>query len=121
MGRAQPLSTALVALVALAVGFLLAGQIKAQLLTPSNQVRSEEHTSELQSPCNLVCRLLLDTKTRLIAEPHEARRGHPRAPTCHPGRATPGAPGAGPRAARGRAPRRTLPSSFASRAKRWSE
>src|SRR5256885_11824354 len=38
MGRAQPLSTALVALVALAVGFLLAGQIKAQLLTPSNQV-----------------------------------------------------------------------------------
>src|SRR5256885_5305371 len=23
------------------------------------QVRSEEHTSELQSPCNLVCRLLL--------------------------------------------------------------
>src|SRR5256885_9939223 len=24
--------------------------------------RSEEHTSELQSPCNLVCRLLLDTK-----------------------------------------------------------
>src|SRR5688500_20051613 len=23
--------------------------------------RSEEHTSELQSPCNLVCRLLLDT------------------------------------------------------------
>src|SRR6266705_811429 len=38
MGRAQPLSTALVALVALAVGFLLAGQVKAQLLTPSNQV-----------------------------------------------------------------------------------
>src|SRR5256885_11565726 len=24
-------------------------------------VRSEEHTSELQSPCNLVCRLLLET------------------------------------------------------------
>src|SRR5256885_9929884 len=24
--------------------------------------RSEEHTSELQSPCNLVCRLLLDKK-----------------------------------------------------------
>lgn len=38
MGRSQPLSTALVALVALAVGFLLAGQLKAQLLTPSNQV-----------------------------------------------------------------------------------
>src|SRR5688500_19797895 len=24
--------------------------------------RSEEHTSELQSPCNIVCRLLLETK-----------------------------------------------------------
>src|SRR5256885_10940730 len=26
------------------------------------QPRSEEHTSELQSPCNLVCRLLLEKK-----------------------------------------------------------
>src|SRR5256885_4038701 len=26
--------------------------------------RSEEHTSELQSPCNLVCRLLLEKKNR---------------------------------------------------------
>src|SRR5688500_19495564 len=26
------------------------------------ETRSEEHTSELQSPCNLVCRLLLDKK-----------------------------------------------------------
>src|SRR5256885_5725567 len=25
-------------------------------------LRSEEHTSELQSPCNLVCRLLLEKK-----------------------------------------------------------
>src|SRR2546426_1816105 len=28
----------------------------------SAEVRSEEHTSELQSPCNLVCRLLLEKK-----------------------------------------------------------
>src|SRR5256885_6742443 len=28
------------------------------------QPRSEEHTSELQSPCNLVCRLLLEKKKR---------------------------------------------------------
>src|SRR5256885_13150678 len=28
----------------------------------SMQLRSEEHTSELQSPCNLVCRLLLGKK-----------------------------------------------------------
>src|SRR2546426_7695810 len=39
-------------------------------LAPGSQVepgqeitlRSEEHTSELQSPCNLVCRLLLEKK-----------------------------------------------------------
>src|SRR2546426_9115025 len=29
------------------------------------QVRSEEHTSELQSPCNLVCRLLLEKKKNI--------------------------------------------------------
>src|SRR5256885_10833508 len=29
-----------------------------------NTVRSEEHTSELQSPCNLVCRLLLEKKKK---------------------------------------------------------
>src|SRR5256885_10460882 len=28
-----------------------------------HDLRSEEHTSELQSPCNLVCRLLLEKKT----------------------------------------------------------
>src|SRR5256885_8593582 len=28
--------------------------------------RSEEHTSELQSPCNLVCRLLLEKKKHTI-------------------------------------------------------
>src|SRR3989454_1974870 len=30
----------------------------------SARVRSEEHTSELQSPCNLVCRLLLEKKKK---------------------------------------------------------
>ena len=29
---------------------------------PVIRTRSEEHTSELQSPCNLVCRLLLEKK-----------------------------------------------------------
>src|SRR2546426_5231460 len=28
--------------------------------------RSEEHTSELQSPCNLVCRLLLEKKKKQL-------------------------------------------------------
>src|SRR5256885_5352343 len=32
-------------------------------------VRSEEHTSELQSPCNLVCRLLLEKKKKHENEP----------------------------------------------------
>src|SRR5256885_7430879 len=30
----------------------------------SSSSRSEEHTSELQSPCNLVCRLLLEKKKK---------------------------------------------------------
>src|SRR2546426_5213437 len=30
--------------------------------TRAREPRSEEHTSELQSPCNLVCRLLLEKK-----------------------------------------------------------
>src|SRR6516162_10172480 len=32
------------------------------LLVSFDSSRSEEHTSELQSPCNLVCRLLLEKK-----------------------------------------------------------
>src|SRR5256885_5282882 len=32
--------------------------------------RSEEHTSELQSPCNLVCRLLLEKKKYSTASHH---------------------------------------------------
>src|SRR5256885_3557725 len=32
--------------------------------TPPAPTRSEEHTSELQSPCNLVCRLLLEKKKK---------------------------------------------------------
>src|SRR5256885_8265398 len=31
---------------------------------PARGGRSEEHTSELQSPCNLVCRLLLEKKKK---------------------------------------------------------
>src|SRR5256885_6356561 len=33
---------------------------------PTGLSRSEEHTSELQSPCNLVCRLLLEKKKLMI-------------------------------------------------------
>src|SRR2546426_8448144 len=35
-----------------------------RVLVVGRPSRSEEHTSELQSPCNLVCRLLLEKKKR---------------------------------------------------------
>src|SRR5256885_8600379 len=52
--------------------------------------RSEEHTSELQSPCNLVCRLLLEKKKLHVLEVsrkqehsnHAKRLNHSRLP-CH--------------------------------------
>src|SRR3989454_8031485 len=54
------------ALPTFTVGFLL---LDALLLAYSGfalgrRMRSEEHTSELQSPCNLVCRLLLEKKKK---------------------------------------------------------
>src|SRR2546426_3422510 len=36
--------------------------LEHQRLLRGDDARSEEHTSELQSPCNLVCRLLLEKK-----------------------------------------------------------
>src|SRR2546426_1753161 len=39
--------------------YVLAGVGESLTRSP---LRSEEHTSELQSPCNLVCRLLLEKK-----------------------------------------------------------
>src|SRR2546426_1368047 len=44
------------------------GKSRARLLSTQQKKvtfkRSEEHTSELQSPCNLVCRLLLEKKKK---------------------------------------------------------
>src|SRR5256885_12471405 len=45
----------------------LAGQVEIVPAEKESQLlerRSEEHTSELQSPCNLVCRLLLEKKNQ---------------------------------------------------------
>src|SRR2546426_5812669 len=36
--------------------------LRSGVADPALLLRSEEHTSELQSPCNLVCRLLLEKK-----------------------------------------------------------
>src|SRR5256885_13087910 len=41
----------------------------SSLSRPSLMKRSEEHTSELQSPCNLVCRLLLEKKKHRTSLP----------------------------------------------------
>src|SRR2546426_8117505 len=53
---------------------LYVGQIELENI---GSKRSEEHTSELQSPCNLVCRLLLEKKktkkTQQAAPTHETR------------------------------------------------
>src|SRR2546426_6477428 len=50
---------------ALGIGFGIAytpGASREEILRVFRVARSEEHTSELQSPCNLVCRLLLEKK-----------------------------------------------------------
>src|SRR5256885_9715221 len=54
------------------------------------EFRSEEHTSELQSPCNLVCRLLLEKKK--TRPPHLAPRPYcavPAPPSTRQYRAAP--------------------------------
>src|SRR2546426_11611809 len=42
------------------------GEPRVRRRAPRAVMRSEEHTSELQSPCNLVCRLLLEKKKKKI-------------------------------------------------------
>src|SRR5256885_11775459 len=49
--------------------------LAAQLRTARE--RSEEHTSELQSPCNLVCRLLLEKKKNKSLDKHDYPREGP--------------------------------------------
>src|SRR5256885_10762017 len=41
-----------------------ARELAVALRVRASWIRSEEHTSELQSPCNLVCRLLLEKKKK---------------------------------------------------------
>src|SRR5256885_6773888 len=52
-----------------------------------HRFRSEEHTSELQSPCNLVCRLLLEkkknTRSRSSLSRHILASHDPFTHTCH--------------------------------------
>src|SRR5256885_12101010 len=52
----------------------------AQAAGRGGRHRSEEHTSELQSPCNLVCRLLLEKKkknaTRTLTKSYDTPPSH---------------------------------------------
>src|SRR5256885_14487976 len=43
------------------------GAVRNLIIRQDTPGRSEEHTSELQSPCNLVCRLLLEKKKRTLS------------------------------------------------------
>src|SRR5688572_32754045 len=56
-----PLPIIAVVMLAIGVQFLLMGLL-AEMLVRTYHERSEEHTSELQSQSNLVCRLLLEKK-----------------------------------------------------------
>src|SRR5256885_13165533 len=47
-------------------GEMACGTIGPGRLSEPDAIRSEEHTSELQSPCNLVCRLLLEKKKNTV-------------------------------------------------------
>src|SRR5256885_6455456 len=49
----------------------------ARVVTKETLTRSEEHTSELQSPCNLVCRLLLEKKKTIPTKFYILVRHHP--------------------------------------------
>src|SRR2546426_8538859 len=58
-----------------------------ELLVRASAARSEEHTSELQSPCNLVCRLLLEKKKnssmQYVERQHTSRRIRKRSASCY--------------------------------------
>src|SRR5256885_9674153 len=75
----QPRRLALLAYLAAATppGFHRRDSLLA-LFWPELDQRSEEHTSELQSPCNLVCRLLLEKKKH--AQAHRRSSVYPYRP-----------------------------------------
>src|SRR5260370_10938315 len=60
---------------------LNAGRSRRRLRGASFTYRSEEHTSELQSHLNLVCRLLLEKKKRKLCRRNGNRTSHA-SPSC---------------------------------------
>src|SRR5256885_13140736 len=69
VGRALPLAACRVFCPCLVDGAPTTG--------PRSARRSEEHTSELQSPCNLVCRLLLEKKKNTPTPPQTTTHSSP--------------------------------------------
>src|SRR5256885_12063195 len=55
---------------------LLRKAIELNAFEEGRNKRSEEHTSELQSPCNLVCRLLLEKKKKTQLKQPAAQLPH---------------------------------------------
>src|SRR5260221_6162986 len=62
----------------------LAGNIRYRygIATRIHPTRSEEHTSELQSHSDLVCRLLLENETETLRSPVTRRSRMPRSSSC---------------------------------------
>src|SRR5260370_15658619 len=56
----------------------LAGGVMAARSVETKPARSEEHTSELQSHLNLVCRLLLEKKKKIMSEVDDSVSEHRR-------------------------------------------
>src|SRR5205807_5309400 len=59
---------------AMAYRLLRAVRTQGEIALQDGRHRSEEHTSELQSPCNLVCRLLLEKKKTSSTTTFRSRR-----------------------------------------------
>src|SRR5438876_2101631 len=72
------------------------GRFEARAVVQAANLRSEEHTSELQSPVHLVCRLLLEKKKWCHHQTLRSRLPRERVPRAPPNSAT--VPGQGLRA-----------------------
>src|SRR5256885_12995936 len=66
---ALPISSLPIAFLAAALVSIVLERALYRRLYRATDLRSEEHTSELQSPCNLVCRLLLEKKKKNMIMP----------------------------------------------------
>src|SRR2546426_8976700 len=73
--KTRTMTRAFLGVALLAAAAAAHGQVEARSAWVRGTVRgqrSEEHTSELQSPCNLVCRLLLEKKKATDERPDDS-------------------------------------------------